>query len=49
MNKGEQIYQIKQSLKRLFSLTEEKVQEDTEMGKKMFRLTRVSCKKTIYR
>ena len=36
MNKGEQIYQIKQSLKRLFSLTEEKVQEDTEMGKKMF-------------
>jgi len=36
MNKGEQIYQIKQSLKRLFSLTEEKVQEDTEMEKKMF-------------
>lgn len=36
MNKGEQIYQIKQALKRLFSLTEEKVQEDTEMEKRMF-------------
>jgi hypothetical protein len=36
MNKGEQIYQIKQALKKLFSLTEEKVQEDTEMEKKSF-------------
>jgi len=36
MNKGEQIYQIKQALKKLFSLTEEKVKEDTEMEKKMF-------------
>lgn len=36
MNKGEQIYQIKQALKKLFSLSEEKVQEDTEMEKKMF-------------
>lgn len=36
MNKGEQIYQIKQALKKLFSLTEEKVKSDTEMEKKMF-------------
>jgi hypothetical protein len=36
MNKGEQIYQIKQALKKLFSLSEEKVQEDTEMEKKSF-------------
>ena len=36
MNKGEQIYQIKQALKKLFSLTEDKVQEDTEMEKKSF-------------
>jgi hypothetical protein len=36
MNKGEQIFQIKQALKKLFSLTEEKVQSDTEMEKKMF-------------
>jgi hypothetical protein len=36
MNKGEQIYQVKQALKKLFSLTEEKVKEDTEMEKKMF-------------
>jgi hypothetical protein len=36
MNKGEQIYQIKQALKKLFSLSEENVQEDTEMEKKMF-------------
>ena len=34
MNKGEQIYQIKQALKKLFSLTEDKVQEDTEMMEK---------------
>lgn len=37
MNKGEQIYQIKQALKKLFSLTEEeKVTSDTEMEKKKF-------------
>lgn len=36
MNKGEQIYQIKQALKKLFSLTEEKINEDTEMEKKKF-------------
>lgn len=36
MNKGEQIYQIKQALKKLFSLTEEKINEDTEMEKKSF-------------
>jgi hypothetical protein len=34
MNKGEQIYQIKQALKKLFSLTEDKVQSDTEMMEK---------------
>ena len=37
MNKGEQIYQIKQALKKLFTLTEkEEVEIDTEMEKKMF-------------
>jgi hypothetical protein len=37
MNKGEQIYQIKQSLKRLFSLSDQaEVVTDTEMEKKMF-------------
>jgi hypothetical protein len=36
MNKGEEIYQIKQALKKLFSLTEEKVKSDTEMEKKSF-------------
>lgn len=38
MNKGEQIYQIKQALKKLFTMTENEVQKDTEMGeKKMFK------------
>jgi hypothetical protein len=36
MNKGEQIYQIKQALKKLFSLTEDQVKSDTEMEKKSF-------------
>lgn len=37
MNKGEQIYQIKQALKKLFSSTESAgVESDTEMEKKMF-------------
>jgi len=37
MNKGEQIYQIKQALKKLFSLSDqEQVVDDTEMEKKMF-------------
>ena len=37
MNKGEQIYQIKQALKKLFSLTDgATVESDTEMEKKMF-------------
>jgi hypothetical protein len=37
MNKGEQIYQIKQALKKLFSSTESaSVESDTEMEKKMF-------------
>jgi hypothetical protein len=34
MNKGEQIYQIKQALKKLFSLTNEPEMIDDEMGKK---------------
>lgn len=36
MNNGEKIFQIKQALKNLFSLTEDKIKEDTEMEKKMF-------------
>jgi hypothetical protein len=37
MNKGEQIYQIRQALKKLFSSTESaSVESDTEMEKKMF-------------
>jgi hypothetical protein len=37
MNKGEQIYQIRQALKKLFSSTESaSIESDTEMEKKMF-------------
>lgn len=36
MNRGEQIYQIKQALRKLFTSTEDSIQDDTEMGKKEF-------------
>lgn len=36
MNRGEQIYQIKQALRKLFTSTEESIKEDTEMEKKEF-------------